>query len=250
MLGAVIFGHAALPAGDPGDHRTGRTRREGAVAAAGAVERGAGAQARVGRAGAAPARRSLSRDGEAGAHEKVGAAKKAAARGAGRRGARSSSKAKAVLQGAGSGHRPRRHPGHRHAHRRAGHQDGPPDRRRGGRAAARARLRPVHPRRDPGAVRRDARHRAGRADHRRARRRVPRALHAALQFPALFGGRGGPHGLAGPARDRPRQAGLARHPSAAAGEGEIPLHAAGGLARSPKATAAPRWRPCAASRSR
>ena len=48
--------------------------------------------------------------------------------------------------------------------------------------------RPVHPRRDPGAVRRHARHRPGRADHRRAGRRVPRALHAALQLPALLGG--------------------------------------------------------------
>ena len=40
---------------------------------------------------------------------------------------------------------------------------------------------------------------AGRADHRRAGRRVPRAFHAALQLPPLFGGRGGAHGLAGPA---------------------------------------------------
>ena len=50
------------------------------------------------------------------------------------------------------------------------------------------------------------------------------ALHAALQLPALFGRRGRPHGLARPARDRPRQARLARGPSAAAGEGEVPLH--------------------------
>ena len=56
--------------------------------------------------------------------------------------------------------------------------------------------RAVHPRRDAGVLRRHARHRPGRADHRRAGRRVPRALHAALQFPALLGGRGGPHGLA------------------------------------------------------
>ena len=38
--------------------------------------------------------------------------------------------------------------------------------------------------------RRDARHRPGRADHRRARGRVPRKFHAALQFPALFDRRG------------------------------------------------------------
>ena len=55
------------------------------------------------------------------------------------------------------------------------------------------------PRRDAGAVRRHPRHRPGRAGDRRARRRVSRAFHAALQFPAVFGGRGRPHGLTGPA---------------------------------------------------
>ena len=55
-------------------------------------------------------------------------------------------------------------------------------------------------------------HRPGRADHRRARGRVPRELHAALQLPALFGRRSRPHGIARPPRNRPRQAGLARHP--------------------------------------
>ena len=61
---------------------------------------------------------------------------------------------------------------------------------RGRAAAARPRLGAVHPRRDPGDRGRDARHRPGRADHRRARRRVPRKLHAALQFPALLDRRG------------------------------------------------------------
>ena len=135
-------------------------------------------------------------------------------------------KAKSCLPRPGSRGRPQRHPRHRHAHRRPRHQDGAADRRRGRRPAACARLRAVHPRRDAGALRRHARHRAGRADHRRARGRVPRALHAALQLPALFGGRGRPHGLAGPPRGGPWQAGLARDPSAAAGEGEVPLHAA------------------------
>ncbi len=82
--------------------------------------------------------------------------------------------------------------------------------------------RAVHPRRDAGPGRGHARHRPGRADDRRARGRLPRALHAALQLPALFGGRGRPPGLARSARDRPRQARLARHPSAAAGEGAFP----------------------------
>jgi polyribonucleotide nucleotidyltransferase len=38
-----------------------------------------------------------------------------------------------------------------------------------------------------------------------------------------------PHGLPGPARDRPRQAGLAGDPSRAAGEGQVPLHHARGV---------------------
>ena len=49
-------------------------------------------------------------------------------------------------------------------------------------------------------------------------------LHAALQLPAVLDRRGGPHGLARPARDRPRQAGLARDPSDDAGKGSVPLH--------------------------
>ncbi len=159
-------------------------------------------------------------------------------------------KAKAAVPRSGSRHRPQRHPRHRHAHRRPRHQDGAADHRRGRRAAARARFGAVHPRRDAGVLRRHARHRAGRADHRRARGRVPRALHAALQFPAVFGGRGRPHGLAGPPRDRPRQAGLARDPSAAAGEGEVPLHAARRLRDHRDRTARPRWRRCAAPRWR
>ena len=67
-------------------------------------------------------------------------------------------------------------------------------------------------------------HRPGRADHRCARGRVPRALHAALQLPSLLGGRSAPHGLARPPRDRPRQARLARAAPDAAQQGEVPLH--------------------------
>ena len=120
--------------------------------------------------------------------------------------------------------RARRHPRHRQAHRRPRHQDGPSDRGRGRRAAARPRLVAVHPRRDPGAGRGHARHRPGRADHRRARGRVPRALHAALQHASVRGRRSAPHGLARPSRDRPRQARLARAAPDAAGQGEVPLH--------------------------
>ncbi len=110
--------------------------------------------------------------------------------------------------------------------------------------------RAVHPRRDPGAVRRHARHRAGRADHRRAGGRVPRALHAALQFPALLGGRGRPHGLA---RAGARSA-TASWPGAPSirccrRRKSSPTRCAWS-ARSPRATARPRWRRSAAPRWR
>ena len=60
--------------------------------------------------------------------------------------------------------------------------------------------------------------------HRRARGHAQGALHAALQLPALLGRRDRPHGLARPARDRPRQARLARGASAAARARGVPLH--------------------------
>src|SRR3546814_6978291 len=50
-----------------------------------------------------------------------------------------------------------------------------------------------------------------------------RSLHAALQLPALFGGRVQLPPGAGPPRDRPRQARLARRASAAADQGGLPL---------------------------
>ena len=77
-----------------------------------------------------------------------------------------------------------------------------------------------------------------------------RALHAALQLPALLGGRGRPHGLAGPPRGRPRQARLAGDPAVAADQGGLPLHdprrlrghGEQRLARRWPRSAAPRWR--------
>ena len=56
-------------------------------------------------------------------------------------------------------HRAPAHPERRAAHRRPRHQDRAPDHRQGRRAAAYPRLGAVHPRRDPGAGRHDARHR-------------------------------------------------------------------------------------------
>ena len=97
-------------------------------------------------------------------------------------------KGEGPVQGAGSRHRPQQHPGHRPAHRRARHQDRAPDPGRSRRAAAHPWLGAVHPRRDPGAGRRHARHRAGRAGGRRDRGRVQGAFHAPLQLPSVLGG--------------------------------------------------------------
>ena len=120
-------------------------------------------------------------------HDKIDAVRAQMAEALGRRGP-GCREGEGGLPRPGGRHRPQRHPGHRHADRRPRHEDRAADHRRGGRAAARAWLRAVHPRRDAGVLRRHARHRAGRADHRCARGRVPRALHAALQLPAVFGG--------------------------------------------------------------
>ncbi len=65
------------------------------------------------------------------------------------------------------------------------------------RAAARPRLGAVHPRRDPGAGRRHARHRRGRAVHRRAAGHLQGDVPAALQLPAVLGRRDRPHGRPG-----------------------------------------------------
>ena len=133
-------------------------------------------------------------------------------------------------------------------HRRPRRQDGAPDRLRGRRTAARARLGAVHPRRDAGAGDRHARHRRGRAVDRRAAGNLQGNVPAALQFPAVLGRRDRPHGRAAPARDRPRQARLARHPSDPARASRVPLHAARGLGDHRVRTARPRWRRCAAPR--
>ena len=112
-----------------------------------------------------------------------------------------------------------------HPHRRPRPEDRPPDRRRSRRPAAHPRLGAVHPRRDPGAGRRHARHRRRRAVRRRAAGDLQGDLPAPLQLPALLGRRDRPHGFARPPRDRPRQARLARDPSGAAAAPRVPLHA-------------------------
>ena len=86
----------------------------------------------------------------------------------------------------------------------------------------------------------------GRADHGPARRRNARALPAALQLPALFGGRGRPVRPAGPPRDRPRQARLARLAAAVCRRRKISPTRCVWSRRSPSRTALPRWPPSAA----
>ena len=155
-----------------------------------------------------------------------------------------------VFKGHRAGRRARRHHPLRQAHRRPRPEDGAADPLRGARAAARARLGALHPRRDAGPRRRHARHRRGRAVHRRARGHAQGALPAALQLPALLGRRDGPHGRARPARDRPRQARLARDASADADARRSSPTRCASSPRSPNPTAPRRWPPCAAPRWR
>ncbi len=75
-------------------------------------------------------------------------------------------------------------------------------------------------------------------------------LPAALQLPALLGRRDRPDRGARAARDRPRQARLARHPPGAAAAPRIPLHHPRRLGDHRVRTARPRWRRCAAPRWR
>ena len=97
------------------------------------------------------------------------------------------------------------------------------------RARANARLGAVHPRRDAGAGRHHAGHRPRCADHRRPHRRAQRAVHAALQLPAVQRRRDRHDGLAEAARDRPRQPGQARRQGGHAGSREIPVCDSRGL---------------------
>ena len=69
-------------------------------------------------------------------------------------------------------------------------------------------------------------------------------------FPALFGRRDRPHGIARPARNRARQARLARHSPDAADRGRISLHHPRRLGDHRVRTARRRWRRCADRRWR
>jgi polyribonucleotide nucleotidyltransferase len=108
------------------------------------------------------------------------------------------------------------HPENRLPHRSARHENRAPHRRRSGRAAPHARLRPVHPRRNAGAGGHHAghRHRMSRSSTRWKANTAERfMLH--YNFPPYSVGETGRMGSTGPPRNRPRQAGMARHQPAA-----------------------------------
>ena len=119
--------------------------------------------------------------------------------------------------------RPQPDPLGRAAHRRPRHAHRAADRDPHRPPAARPRLGALHARRDPGAGRGDARHRPRLAAHRRARRRVQRALHAPLQHAAVRDRRDRPRRLAEAARDRPRPPRQARARRRAARSHRVPV---------------------------
>ena len=135
-------------------------------------------------------------------------------------------------------------------HRRAGsdHRASDPGRGRG--AAPHPWLRFVHARRNAGDRRRHARHGRGRAICRFAGRDLQGAVPAPLQLSPLFGRRNRPYGSARPARNRTRQARLARHSPDAADPGRIPLHDPRRLGDHRVRTAHRPWRQCADRRWR
>jgi ribonuclease PH len=186
MLGAVTFGHAAFQPViqaiiELAEHSA---KEPWALPELSDEEK---ALTAGGRAGARRLPGGVYRDAEAGAVRETGRGEEAGGRGAERRGA-GRGEGEGAVQGIGGGYRPQQYSGHGPAHRRARHQDGKADRGGSGRAAAHPWLGAVHPRGDAGAGGGHLGHRAGRAGGGRGGRRVPRAFHAALQFPSVFGG--------------------------------------------------------------
>ena len=92
----------------------------------------------------------------------------------------------------------------------------PADLVRSRRAAPRSRLGCVYARRDAGARHRDARHVGRPAEDRNGRGRGLPPVHAALQLPAVLGGRSAVPARTRPARSRPRRACRARAAAGAA----------------------------------
>ena len=241
-----------IPAGHPGDHPPRRKGRQGAARTRRARSFGGrkgGAGSRRGRsarrlfdhpeAGALRRRRRRQGEGDGGAR----------ARGRGSRSFPLEADRRGVPQRSGQG-RALEHSRPQAPHRRARSDHRAPDPGRGRGAAPHPRLRFVHARRNAGARRRDAGHGRGRAICQFAGRDLQGAVPAPLQLPALFGRRDRPHGLARPARNRPRQARLARHSPDAADRGRVSLHDPRRLGDHRVRTAHRRWRRCAARRWR
>ncbi len=97
---------------------------------------------------------------------------------------------------------------------------------RGRRASAHARVGPLHPRADAGALGRHDRFWPGSAENRRPRPREFQAVHAPVQLPAVLGGGGASAALTRPSRDRPRRTCRARGAQRDARRGEIPVRGA------------------------
>ena len=151
----------AFPAGDRGHHQARREGRQGA-----ARSRRSRSTSRAGKGNSRPRREGSARRlfdrAQAGS---PGRRRRRQGKGDGaflpgrRRAEIRQARGRRRVQGARSQDRALEHSRHQQAHRRPRPQDRAPDRRRSRRAAAHARLGAVHPRRDPGAGRRHARHR-------------------------------------------------------------------------------------------
>ncbi len=153
------------------------------------------------------------------------------------------------VQGARGQDRAQQHPRYRPADRRARREDRTPDRERSRPVAAHSRLSAVHPRRDPGTGGGDARHRRGRAVHRRAAGYLQGDVPAALQFPAVLGRRDRPHRRTRPPRSRTRQACVAGAASGATAAPRVSLYDPRRFRDHRVRTARPRWQRCAEARS-
>ena len=146
------------------------------------------------------------------------------------------------VQGTGSRRRAPQHPGHRHPHRRPQRRPGPPDRRAKSASCRAPTARPCSP---------AARPRpwswppwapattSSSSTPCEGTYKEKFMLH--YNFPPFSVGETGPHGRAGPPRNRPRQAGLAGDPPDAAGRRKTSPTPSAWSPRSPSPTAPPRW---------
>jgi hypothetical protein len=146
-----------------------------------------------------------------------------------------------LLQEGREEHRAQAHPRRRGAYRRSRHAAPCVPSPAKSTSCPRPTARPVHARRDPGHRRGDAGLDPRRADHRRPRRRASRSLHAALQLPALLGGRGRSYRLYRPSRSRPRPPGAPRPGRGAARRKRNSPTRSAWCRRSPSPTAPAPW---------